>query len=116
MPVSDSRYEILITDPRENVISLGDLGNSLSLNLSVSRIFKGTLNSNVTITLSGGKVGVLYLIHLTQDAVGSRIVSFVGGVTFPVGEIVQATANKHTLLTLYCLSGNTFLGSYKSGW
>jgi hypothetical protein len=95
----------------------GNLGATKTLDLSTSRNFKGVLNANLTLTLANGEEGILYLIRLTQDGTGNRTVAFANTVvTFPTGEMIQATANKHTLLTLYCLGGNAFLGSYKSGW
>jgi len=87
-------------------------GSTVTFDLDESNIHSVTLAGNRILALSNADVGQTFVIRLTQDATGSRTVTWfstikwVGGVT----PTLTTTANKTDVFGFICTSGGNYDG------
>lgn len=102
----------VIKDYAEIPYSLGSIASAVTLNFENGNFQYGTLIGNVTFTISNppasGQVGSMTL-ELTQDATGSRTVTFPGSVKFAGGTppTLSTNANARDVLVFYTRDGGT---------
>jgi hypothetical protein len=76
-----------------------NVGGITDLNWPAGRMLFISLTGNTTLSFSGGKSGVTYVLMLQQDGTGGRTITWPADVLFKDGEsgAPDATANKMTL-------------------
>lgn len=82
----------------QNISALGNTSGTITLDFSTANNFSFTLNANATNTLANptnlvaGQSGIIYI---SQDATGSRLLSFGSSWKFPGGStpVISSTAN-----------------------
>ena len=95
-------------------------GTPLTLDLTTSNTFAFTATSNFTLsTPTGAVAGGTYVIRITQDGTGNRVVTWPGAPTFkwPSGSVpvLSTAAGSIDLLTLY-YDGTSFLANLQKGF
>lgn len=91
----------------------GNVTGATTLDLSANHVYLHTLTGNVTYTLDLPDTGSTYLIALTQDATGSRTVSWPASVKWAGGTaptLSTAAGSKDVVSLLY--TGTEFLGTF----
>lgn len=100
--------ETLLTD---NIQALGSITGATTVNLSTGNLITATLTGNVTFTFNNPVAGTFYFFRLTQDAIGSRLVTWptikwLSGVT----PVLTTTASKADIVTLFN-DGTSYFGT-----
>lgn len=87
-------------------------GATITFNLSDSSLFNTTLGGNRTLAIQSGVLGQRFFTRLTQDATGSRTVTWFAGANFPGGTAptLTTTANKADWIGFVNISGTTYDG------
>ncbi len=90
-------------------------GSTMTFDLSKSDVHNATLSANLTLAVTGVRVGQRFIVTLKQDTAGSRTVTWWAGVSWPGGTTptLTTTASKSDAFEFVCtntLGGNTFLG------
>jgi hypothetical protein len=86
---------------------------ALTLDLSAADWFAPSpLTSNVVLTVVNASAGQQFTIILHQDAVGSRLITWFGGILWPSGTVptLTTTAGKRDVFTFKCLAPGQYLG------
>ncbi|MEM3335471.1 MAG: hypothetical protein QXY47_05515 [Thermoplasmata archaeon] len=87
-------------------------GPTITFDLAVSRNQIVTLGGNRTLALSNVSTGMVFIIHLKQDATGGRTVTWWSGISWADGSapILTKTANKTDTFGFICTGTNTYYG------
>jgi hypothetical protein len=87
-------------------------GATITFDLAVSRNQIVTLGGNRTLAVSNAQTGMVFMIHLKQDATGGRTVNFWSGIQWQDGTtpILTTTANKIDTFGFVCIGTNQYLG------
>lgn len=104
--------KIKFTKPSYNdIVEINATTSSTNIDLSLSNIFRVSLQNSTNITFSNPIVGTGYLIVLVQDAVGSRVVTFSSGFNFGGGAnpTITPTANKVDVISGLCIDLSTLI-------
>lgn len=97
----------------KTMISVSAVSNTFTCDLSTSKIFKITLGATNTIALTNAEVGKAFMIRISQDATGSRTVTWFGGITWGDGGTVPTlttTSNKTDVFGFLCVASNQYDG------
>lgn len=97
--------------------SYGDLttdtdGATITFNMAVSNVHNVVLGGNRTLALSNVSVGQIFTIRLTQDATGSRTVTWFTTIKWAGGSAptLTTTVNKADTFIFICTSANNYDG------
>lgn len=84
-------------------IAVGNCGSSQTVDLSTGNVVSVTLNAaTCTLTLTNPQTAAVYLFKLTEDATGSRAVSWPGTVKWPASTAPTLSgANKVDVIWCY---------------
>ena len=85
-------------------------GATLTLDFSAATTHQVGLNANCTFTFTNPTAGGVYVLHLLQDATGSRTVTWPATVKFPGGTtfVLTTTLSKLDIITLSWNGTNYF--------
>ena len=80
--------------------------------LSASNIHTVTLEGNRTLAVSNVTAGQIFIIRLTQDAIGNRTVNWFSGISWPSGNIpvLTTTQNKTDVFCFICTGAGAYDG------
>lgn len=106
-----------LTTYTEALVDLGSMGAAKTIDLSLANEFKGLLTANCTISLANVPAGsnkrLSFGLKLTQDATGSRTVTWPGSVNWGLAgaPVLTTTASKADFLSFMSDdAGTTWLG------
>lgn len=87
-------------------------GATVTFSLAVANIGTVTLGGNRTLALSGVDVGQVFMLELTQDATGSRTVTWFSTIKWAGGTAptLTTTANKTDIFGFRCTSSGNYYG------
>lgn len=94
----------------EYLNSLGNTGATPNIDLSLGNFITATLNQNATFTFSNAPSNaVAFTLLLSQDATGSRTITWPASVVWPGGTAptYTQTASKSDVWTFFTLNGGT---------
>ena len=96
--------------PEPKVVELGALGATETL--PEGSLITGTLDANCTLTFPEASLGKTFELVLTQDATGSRLVTWPVSVKWPASTAptLTTTATKRDRLRFVCHDGTNWLG------
>lgn len=88
-------------------------GATVTFDLTSSNFHKVTLGGNRTLAFSNDQDGQTFKLLLTQDATGSRTVTWPAGIKWAGGSAptLTTTANKGDLVTIHRLASGSYLGT-----
>lgn len=94
-------------------LAVGNSGTSKTLNFATAPAQAVTLTGNCTFTFTGAVSGTSYVIRLTQDATGSRTVTWPAAVKWPAATAptLSTTAAKIDIISLYYNGTNYYAAS-----
>jgi hypothetical protein len=106
-----------VTDNRQCFTAVGNsvvadtYGSTITFDLSLGLVHQVTLTGNSTLALANAQVGDRFIIILTQDATGSRTVTWFSTVLWAGGSAptLTTTASKADMIELVCTAANTYM-------
>lgn len=94
-------------------------GLTTNWNVDQGGVANLTLTGNTTMAVPTNlKIGGTYVLRVTQDAVGSRLITWTASFyKWPAGvaPVLSTTANAVDLIQFYCYDGVNLIGSYLRG-
>lgn len=99
-----------INDARNTVTASGNLGATETFDFASVSWYTGTLDANVTLTLSNLAAGAKAILQLSQDATGSRTITWPAAVLDPEPTL-NSTASSVTTIVLYSPNGTDIYAS-----
>lgn len=109
---ADLPYASLRIDSHYGTITADSDGATITFDLAVSDKHAVTLGGNRTLALSNATTGQAFTVILTQDATGSRTVTWWSGIKWAGGSAptLTTTATKADVLTFICTGAGAYLG------
>ena len=85
---------------------------TVTLNLNDSNLYTITMSGNTTLALNNPTAGQRFTIRLRQDSVGSRLVTWFSGVSWPsaINPTLTTTANKTDVFGFICTASGAYDG------
>lgn len=108
-----SKFKNVIDNPLPtNVLITAPDGATVTFDLNNSKLQQVTLGGNRTLALSNVKIGDIFILRLTQDATGSRSVTWFSTVKWDgnVTPTLTTTANQTDVFAFICTGTNTYDG------
>jgi hypothetical protein len=103
-----------VFDSHSGAIKSNPDGATVTFDLSVSDKHTVTLGGNRTLVVSNATVGQQFVIILVQDAIGSRTVTWFGGLSWMTAGGVEPTLSsapgKINVFTLLCVGAGAYYG------
>ena len=106
-PTSSGIFNTLTLSLQENTDS-----STITFDMGASNIHTVTLEGNRTLAVSNVTAGQIFIIRLTQDAIGNRTVNWFSGISWPSGNIpvLTTTQNKTDVFCFICTGAGTYDG------